>query len=167
MMTDLKDLKPALDVVSGLASIVGLGVTFYVLYVAKGARRAAEGAKLLAQRRNLVEELEEASQKLQQVKIYLQQEGWLGAQIRTDEVLVICRVAMARWPDRLSEERRNGVLNAQTMIQTMSVMLTQNDDRKLAPQKQRNLMDAHSKALGHINDALGEARLKEEREGAN
>ena len=157
----------ATDLLGVVASIAGLVVSLYVLRVAKDARRAAEEARTLARRRNLVEELDDASQKLQQVGNFLQQRQWVGVQIRTAEVLVICREAMARWSDHLSKKRRSGVLTAMTHVQTIATQLAEIGQRELTPQEKKNLAESHLKAAGHISDALGEARRLEERDGSN
>jgi len=46
-------------VIGTLASVIGLGVGIYVIYVARGAREAAQAARALARKRNLVEEFRE------------------------------------------------------------------------------------------------------------
>ena len=81
--------KFAVDLIGVVASVAGFLLSLYVLKVAKGARRAAEEARALARKRDLVEELGDASQKLQQVGNFLQRGEWLGVQIRTAEVLAI------------------------------------------------------------------------------
>jgi hypothetical protein len=60
-------------VIGTLASVIGLGLGVYVIIVARGAREAAQAARVVARRRNLVEELESASQKVQQVGNFIQQ----------------------------------------------------------------------------------------------
>jgi len=53
--------------VGTIAGVIGLILSVYVVIVARGAREAAEAARSLGQKRNLVEELENANQKIQQV----------------------------------------------------------------------------------------------------
>ena len=156
-----------LGIVGAVASVAGFFLSLYVLRIAKGAKKAAEEAKVLARKRDFVEELDAASQKLQEVGNFLQQRQWLGVQIRTAEVLVICREAMARWSDHLSKKRRNGVLTAMTHIQTITTQLAEIGQRELTPQENKNLAEAHFKAAGHISAALGEARRLEERDGSS
>jgi len=55
-----------------LAGVAGFGLSIWVLVVARGARDAAQAARTLAQRRSLVEELEGAFQKVQQVGNFIQ-----------------------------------------------------------------------------------------------
>ena len=86
-MADLNNYLPVIDIAGAVASVVGLGFTIYVLIVAKGVKKQVEEAKALARKRNLVEELNDASQKLEQIGNFLQQRQWVGVQIRTAEVL--------------------------------------------------------------------------------
>lgn len=159
--------KYVLDIVGAIASVAGLFLSWYVLRVAKGARKAAREAKALARKRNLVEELDDASQKLQQVGNFLQQQQWVAVQIRTTEVLAICREAMTRWSDHLSEDRRSGVAVAMTQVQTIATQVAQIGQRVVTPRENKNLAVAHLNAAGHISAALGEARRKEERDGSD
>jgi hypothetical protein len=159
--------KFVLDIVGAIASVAGFFLSLYVLRVAKGARKAAQEAKALARKRNLVEELDDASQKLQQVGNFLQQRQWVGVQIRAAEVLTICREAMTRWSDHLSDDRRSGVGIAVTQVQTIATQVAQIGQRDVTPRENKNLAEAHLSAAGHISAALGEARRKEERDGSN
>lgn len=158
--------KFVLDMVGIVASVAGFFLSLYVLHVAKGGKKAAEEARALARKRNLVEELDDASQKLQQIGNFLQQRQWVGVQVRTAEVLIICREAMARWSDHLSEDRRSGVLTAMTQVQTIATQLAEISQREITPRESKALATAHLKASGHISDALGEARRQEERDGS-
>jgi hypothetical protein len=156
-----------LDLIGALASIAGLIVSVYVLRVAKGARRAAEEARILGRRRNLVEELDSASNKLQQVGSFLHLEQWVGVQIRIEEILTICRAAMTRWSDHLSEERKNDILKALSMIHSIATLSAQISPRAALPAEKKRFTATHLTASGLINSALGEARRDEERDGSS
>jgi hypothetical protein len=56
--------------VGTIASVAGFFVGLWVLMVARGAKRAADETKNLAQTKNLVEELEHACEKIQQIGIF-------------------------------------------------------------------------------------------------
>jgi len=101
-------------IVGTLASVLGLGVGIYVLYVAKDARRAARDARVLARKRNLTEELEQARKYIEQVGDYLNKREWEAVRIRAQEIMTSCRESLSRWPDGLSEDRRNDVLTVST-----------------------------------------------------
>lgn len=152
--------------VSGaIATFIGLGTTIYVAIVARGAREAAQAARALARRRNLVEELESASQKIQQVGQLIQHEEWIAVRMRTDELIGACRIVLTRWPDQLSEERRNEMMTASRLLSSIALVVSDPQDGELSVRQKRKINDAHLTATGHISSALGEARRDEERDG--
>jgi len=149
-----------------IASVAGLGVSIWVLRVAKDAREAAQGARSHARKRNLIEELDSAYQKIQQVGNFIQQEQWAAVRIRTEEIQASCKLTLTRWPDHLSEERRNEVLSASSQMMSIA-KLASGATGPLTQQQKRWLSDAHMRASGHISSALGEARKEEERDADN
>jgi hypothetical protein len=152
-------------VIGTLASIAGLGVGIYVVIVARGARAAAESARSMARKRNLVDELEAASQKIQQVGNFIQQEQWAAARMRTEEILTSCQLTLTRWPDHLSETRRNEVMTASTLMRSIALTVADLVNGQATPVQKKKISDAHIRASGHISSALGEARREEERIG--
>lgn len=166
-MVDATHFVETIDIVGGAASVIGLAFTVRVLFVARGARKAAEEARTLARRRNLVEELDDASHKLQQIGIFLHQQEWFGIQLRIDEVAAVCRSAMTRWPDHLPEERRNDVLTAVQLLRSVATVASAVVGREPTQAENKKLTTTHSRASELINDALGEAYKGEERDGGN
>jgi hypothetical protein len=166
-MFEVSHFFETVDIVGGAASVIGLAFTVRVLFVARGARKAAEDARTLSRKRNLVEELDDASHKLQQIGIFLHQQQWFGIQLRVDEVAGICRSAMTRWPDHLPEERKNSVLTAVTLMRSIAELSAMLLGREPTPAETKKLTATHSKASELINDALGEAQMGEERDGSN
>jgi hypothetical protein len=157
-----------IDLVGTLASSIGLGVSVWVLVVARGAKRAAEEARAVARRKNFMEELGVAEHKLQELGVFIQQEEWIGVQIRTTEILAICRSAMSRWSDHLSEGRVNGVLTAAELVHSIATKSAQvSMAEQLSPTDKKRLVDTHLKASGLLSDALGEVRRHDERDGGN
>ena len=100
-MADLNYYVPMVDVVGTVVSIVGLGFTIYVLWVAKGAKKAAEEARQAVlsgtRKRSLIEELEDVRRMIQQVGNLIQQEEWTAVHMQTEEIVGTCNAAMARW----------------------------------------------------------------------
>lgn len=153
------------NLLGSIASIAGLGLSGWVLFVAKGARRAALAANRTARRRSLVEELESLSHKFQQVGILIQQEQWAAVQMWVDEVTATCRVILTRWPDHLSIDRRNDLMSATTLAASVTKVVVGTESGRYTPQMKRRLADTQIRASGHISGALGEARRKQERDG--
>ena len=144
---------------------MGLAVGIYVMVVARGARAAAQAARAMARRRNLIEELESASQKVHQVGTFIQQNEWLAVRMRTEEIQAACRVTLTRWPDQLSLERRNEVITASKLMSSVALVVAGAVREQLSAQQLQQIADAHIRASGHISSALGEARKEEERNG--
>jgi len=170
-MADWNYLKPAIDVVGAVASVVGLGFTIYVLCVAKDARDAAEEAREAAlsstRRRSLVEDLEDVRRLVQQVGLLIQQEEWMAVHMQTEEIVGTCRSAMARWGDVLNGETKDGVVTAGNLLQSIAAKSSEYGDRELTLPERNKLTSTHLRASGLIRSALGEARRLEERNGDN
>ena len=179
-------LKQAVDIlvqIGGVASILGLIYSILAYYAAQAAmrealaaknaaqdaaaasRQAADRASALARKRNLVEELDDIHHKLQLLGSFLGQQEWTGVQIRIDEVIAGCRETKERWPDHLSKKTLNGLNTALTQFQSIATVLVEMGQRKASIVEMKNLFGAYRTALGHVSDALGEARRREERDG--
>jgi len=100
-----------------IASVWGLGVSIYVLFVAKGARKAAEDARAAERLRTALEEMEDAEEKCNQVGLFARVPKWELVQLRAEEVMSICRATNARWGEdpSLTETRNNLLLVAALM----------------------------------------------------
>lgn len=93
-----------------VASVWGLGVSIYVLWVAKGARAAAANAQAEAEQaaedareasrvRAALAELQDAAEKIKQIGLFTTARKWDLVQLRAEEVMEICRTTLARWGD--------------------------------------------------------------------
>ena len=152
-------------IVGTLASLTGLGVGLYVLRVAKGARGAARDARVLARKRNLAEELEQARKNIEQVGDYLNKREWMAVRIRAQEIMTSCRESLTRWPDGLSEDRKNDVLNASSLVHSIADEAAAPDVSDFGPAKLKRLSSTQLRAAELLSGALGEARNRAERDG--
>lgn len=154
-----------------LLSLVGVCLSIWVLSVAKDAKHAAEEAAELvstaARKRDLVEALESMSQKIQQIGAFVQQEEWVAARMRVEEVLSACRIVLARWPDHFSSERRAGINYAIAQVGSIGKEIANNNKAAFTEQQKKRCTDSQMRASGHIHSALGEARRSLERSGVN
>lgn len=97
-----------------LASVIGLGVSVATLVVAKKAKAAADAAKFEARRQNLVDEIQDAQKRVEQLGAYLSQQKWEIVHLKSQEVISSCSQILRRWgKDSLSERSRNHFLVAQ------------------------------------------------------
>lgn len=148
-----------------VASAVGVGLGLYVLHVAKGARSAARAARVLAGKRSLAEELEQANHYIQQIGDYLQEREWTAVRIRAQEIMTSCRQSLTRWPDGLSPARRNDVLNVTTLVHSIADEAGSPDVNDFRAAKLKRLSSTQLQAAALLSNALGEARGRAERDG--
>jgi hypothetical protein len=98
----------------------GLAVSIYVLWVAKGARAAAEEAtketekaageaRSSAKVRAALEELQESAESTKQIRLFASHQKWDLVQLRAEEVMNTCRTTVGRWgdDDPLKESQNN------------------------------------------------------------
>jgi hypothetical protein len=146
------------------ASVVGLAISIVLIFITSGARKAAEEAKAAtetaARKRGLVEELENINHKADQLGVLLQHEQWFAVQMRVQEVLAICSQILSRWPDGLSEEKRNDLLSASQLVRSIASRLA---SKEFSPAERKKLVDTQLKVSTRISFALGEAKNAMER----
>ena len=118
-----------------MASIFGLVATLFTLWVASGAKEAAEKAKEAARGRQLVEELERGERRIHEIGIFLSFDQWVLIHFRATELVSICGIVVARWPDELSVERKNDLLKAQSLVNSIGSTVCVRGTH-LAPEKQ-------------------------------
>jgi hypothetical protein len=152
-------------IVGTLASLAGLGVGLYVLSVAKEAKTAAQDARVLARKRNLTEELEQARRYVEQVGDYLHEREWMAVRIRAQEIVTSCRESLTRWPEGLSKNRKNDVLSASTLVRSIAEEAAAPDVADFKPTKLKRLSSTQLQAAALLSSALGEARNRAERHG--
>lgn len=152
-------------IVGTIASIAGFALGLYVLHVAEGARSAAQDARVLARKRNLAEELEQNMKYIEQVGSYLQGREWEAVRIRSQEVLASCSESLTRWPDGLSEQRRNDVLTVSSLIRSIASEAAAAQANNFGPKKLKILSQTQLQAIDLLSSALGEARKRAERHG--
>jgi hypothetical protein len=152
-------------IVGTLASLAGFALSWYVLSVAKDARSAAEGAQALASKRSLSEELEQAKRNIEQIGDFLNKKEWMAVRIRAQEIMTNCREGLTRWPDGLSEERRNDILAVSSLVESVADQAAAPDVNDFAPSKLKMLSKTQLRAAGLLSDALGEARKRVDRDG--
>src|ERR1039458_651605 len=72
-------------------------------------------------------------------------------------------------PERygLTDETRDGVMTADTLLQSIAAKASEYGDRELTVPEKNKLTSTHLRASGLIRTALGEARRLEERSGNN
>ncbi len=150
--------------VGTVAGVTGLGVSIYLIFVTRGARKAAQEAKATVQtatrKRSLIEELESVNNKADQLGALLQHEQWFAVQMRIQEILTICSQVLSRWPDGLSEEKRDDLLTAADLARSISTRVSA---KEFDGSERGKLVSVQLRLSTRISSALGEARKREER----
>jgi hypothetical protein len=152
-------------IVGASASLAGLALGLYVLHVAKGARSAANEARVLARKRSLAEELEEASRSIEQVGDFLHKREWMAVRIKAQEIMTSCRQSLTRWPDGLSEDRKNDILSASSLVHSLADEAASPEVNDFKPTKLKRLSNTQLDVAELLSSALGEARNRAERDG--
>jgi hypothetical protein len=149
-----------------LASVLGLGVSVWVLVVAQKAREAAEEARGAARLKSLLEELELANNKSQLLGVFLIQRKWEIVQLLVDEALGACQSALARWGDHLTHSK-NSLLDVCTVFRSISEACLSSTTRPVSEEEWQQTMRAQREARELISVVLGQVRKAEERSSPN
>ena len=129
-----------------IASVWGLLVSFYVLFVAKGARTAAQTERL----RTALQNLEAAAEKCNQLGQFARAQKWELVQWRAREVEACCRATVARWDgDETLKNPRNKVLQVAAL---MSSIVEETDKANV---NRNTILDAQRNSEGKLNTVVG------------
>jgi hypothetical protein len=113
----------------------------------------------------LAEELEQARKNIEQVGDYLNKKEWMAVRIRAQEIMTSCRESLTRWPDGLSENRKNDVLSASALVRSIADEAAAPDVSEFRLAKLKRLSNTQLQAAELLSGALGEARNRVEEEG--
>jgi hypothetical protein len=148
-------------VVGTIAAVLGTTLGVYVLWVTWGARKAARAAQSSARKRSLIEELEGASQKSNQLGDLLHHQQWFAVQMRIQEISSACIQILSRWPDGLSEEKRDDLVTAAQLARSIAARVSATGFDGLS--ERARLVGVQLRLSDRISSALGEARKTDER----
>jgi hypothetical protein len=150
-------------VIGTIASIAGSFIAIWTLVVARGAREAAQQASQVARQRDLIEELESATKVIQQIGIFLMTDQWVIVHLKAMELQSSCKTAVVRWPDGMAPERKDDVLAASQLVDSIAREASYSTIASLTRGKRKMISDAHLKANDLISGALADARKQQER----
>ena len=138
-----------------IASVWGLGVSIYVLFFAKGAKRAAEEARQEGRRRNLAEDLQGAQTKAQEVGQFIRDEEWHAVFLRCQEIASVFSLVLNRWSAELTKDSKTSITRARSQADSIASVAMSADRVKLterqivtASASQRRLHELLSEELG-------------------
>jgi hypothetical protein len=140
-----------------IASAWGLGISVYVLFVAKGARKAAEEARSAERVRTVLEELEDAAEKSRHLGLFARAKKWDLVQLRAEEVMTDCRTIVARWgEDEVLKESKNKLLMVATMMRSIA------EEAGKADVSSENIVNAQLNASEKLSVVVGKAHKGQE-----
>jgi hypothetical protein len=140
-----------------IASVWGLGVSIYVLFVAKGARKAAQAAIAAERGRTVLEQLEDAAEKNSHIGLFARGGKWDLVQLRAEEVMTSCRTIVARWGDgEVLKESRNKLLMVATQMRSIVEEAGKNNASA------ENIFNAQLDASEKLSVVLGKAHKQQE-----
>jgi hypothetical protein len=145
-----------------LASVLGLIISLWVLWVARGARKAAEDARAVARRRSLIEELEEADRRIQEIGGFVRDRKWEIVQLQSQKVLGDCRAMLARWGEHLGLGAID-LRTASTQLSSIAELAHESSLRELTAAEDRQIFKAQLWAGELVSSVLGRTRSSEER----
>jgi hypothetical protein len=148
-------------VVGTVAAVAGTILGVYVLWVTWGARKAARAAQASARKRSLVEELESANQKSNQLGDLLHHQQWFAVHMRIQEIQSVCTQILNRWPDGLSEKRRDDLVTAAQLARSIAARVSATGFDGIS--ERAKLVGVQLRLSDRISSALGEARKTDER----
>lgn len=151
-----------------LASVWGLSVSIYVLWVAQGAKTAAKKAteeaeeaakmaKVSARTRGALEDLQVALAASRQVSNHAGVKNWQVVRLKAEEVMESCRIIVNRWEDTAAlNDSKNSLNQAVAMMRTIA-----EEASKDVPNLQRIIKTQHG-AHDHISAVEGKVQKEQD-----
>jgi len=146
-----------------LASVFGFAISIATLWVAQKAEEAARGARDAARQRTLVEELQEAMAKAEQVGVFLSLARWEIVWLRAQEIVSASSTVRSRWEDRLSEGSQANLLVVRQLSQTMAVAALEAMTASPSPLQINHMATAHGRILELLAAEVGRVLASSER----
>jgi hypothetical protein len=147
-----------------VASVWGLVVGFYVLVVAKGAKKAAQEVRDREILRTLLDNLEEANNDIRELGLFARESKWDIVYLKAVDALTHCREAISNWDDRPASRVMKNKLNSATTITRTIADLTANSSVRPPDDTQReNILRAQldvGEVLGTVIGHIQKTRRK-------
>jgi hypothetical protein len=132
-----------LDLIAGIASIVGLGISIWTLVVATGAQRAAREAREAVRKGTAAEEFKNLSRIADEFLGYIEADQVHAALMRARDLMSAMSLASHRYGRFLSADGRNRFEEAYGQIGIISRSLSANGPPSTPPQKTKLLKICH------------------------
>jgi hypothetical protein len=142
------------NLITGLASIIGLGVSIWTLVVATGARKAASEARTAVFQGNAAEEFKNLSRIADEFLSHVESDQVAEAVVRARDLMSATSLASKRWSRFLTMEERTSLEEAYGQISVISRTLSTTDG-ELTPQKKAKLLKFCHPVVQAFSSAAG------------
>lgn len=143
-----------------LASLAGLFVSVATLIVARSARKAAREAKAEARRQGLVDELQAAQGKTEQVGQFLMQQKWEMVLVRAQDVVSACSQILRRWgAEQLEQPSRDEILRSREQLASIARIAVRAQAAAPTPQEVKRMASAQQRAFQLLSTQLAHSQV--------
>jgi hypothetical protein len=140
-----------------IASVWGLGVSIYLISIARGARKAAQEAKVGEKARTALQELRQAAEKNIHIGQFARTFKWDALEIRAEEVMNCCYETVARWKDDPQFKQSCDDL-LMVAVQMRSIIVEAGKKRVDAP----NIVDSQLLCGEKLNTVIGRIQREQD-----
>jgi hypothetical protein len=131
------------NLITGIASIVGLAVSIWTLIVATGAQKAAREAREAVRKGNAAEEFKNLSTIADEFLGHVEADQVPAALLRARDLMSAISLASRRWGRFISVDGRNNFEEAYVQISVISRSLSTNGAPSTPQQKDKLLKICH------------------------
>ena len=141
------------NILGALVSTIGLGISIWIITITTGARKAAQEARIMIYRNNLLNELREIKYTIVQFQNEIDKgnRGLLNYLIlkSIDQV----NVFKSKWIPELKDRGNISFMNEE--LETLSKFILKINSTSLDPKQKDRLYISTATALKYINDEMG------------
>jgi hypothetical protein len=140
------------NLITGIASIVGLGISIWTLIVATGAQKAAKEAREAVRKGNAAEEFRNLSGIANEFLSQIEADQVPAALVRARDLMSAMSLASRRWRRFLTVEGRSNFDEAYGQISVLSRSLLTNGPASTPQQKDKMLKICHGVVRAMSNE---------------
>ena len=100
--------------------------------------------------------------RIHEIGTFLDLDQWILVRLRSTELVSICGIVAARWPDKLSTEKRDDILKAQELVHTIGSSAAMAKLKVPTRESVRLMASTQLRASQLISAALAEALSRQE-----
>jgi biopolymer transport protein ExbB/TolQ len=158
-------LMLAFTIITGIASILGLGFSIAAWLEAREAASAAKEARKAVRKSNAAEVLKDLNRNASELLAFIQADQYQAAGVRARDLFTQIRTAKSRWERFLAAEAAENLDDAQSKVKKISNALASHEVGPSAGAKQKLMQYAHA-VVGILSEESGKivGRIEAEEE---